>query len=102
MGNITKQGCSFSPKGPPAATSPSAPAATPLETTTPYKVLGNHGRKVTILVNAPGSPLLPDNQLNFLTKILEACLLNIGHVPIPNHTSASLTIPALRTHLQPS
>jgi hypothetical protein len=67
-----------------------------------YKTLGNHRRKITILVNAPGSPFLPDNQLSFLTKILEACRLNMGDVAIVNHASAPVNITALRAQLQPS
>ena len=80
------------------------PAAQPAppETTAPYKTLGNHRRKITILVNAPGSPFLPDNQLSFLTKILEACRLNMGDVAIVNHASTPVNITALRAQLQPS
>ena len=80
----------------PAASLPGDPTATP------YKTLGNHRRKITILVNAPGSPFLPDNQLSFLTKILEACRLNMGDVAIVNHASAPVNITALRAQLQPS
>jgi len=71
-------------------------------TAAPYKTLGNHRRKITILVNAPGSPFLPDNQLSFLTKILEACRLNMGDVAIVNHASAPVNITDLRAQLQPS
>jgi hypothetical protein len=86
------------------APEPAAPESQPPdpETAAPYKILGNHRRKVTILVNAPGSPFLPDNQLNFLTKILEACRLNMGDVAIINHASAPVNITALRAQLQPS
>jgi hypothetical protein len=86
----------------PFATQPTAPQPTTPETAAPYKTLGNHLRKITILVNAPGSPFLPDNQLSFLTKILEACRLNIGDVAIVNHASAPVNITALRAQLQPS
>jgi hypothetical protein len=85
------------PTAPPTA----APQPTP-ETSAPYKTLGNHRRKITILVNAPGSPFLPDNQLSFLTKILEACRLNMGDVAIVNHAPAPVNITALRAQLQPS
>ncbi|HMI61803.1 MAG TPA: hypothetical protein VK518_12870 [Puia sp.] len=89
-------------------TQPAAPAPQPAAdqpgnpSTTPYKTLGNHRRKITILVNAPDSPFLPDNQLSFLTKILEACRLNMGDVAIVNHASAPVNITALRAQLQPS
>ena len=93
---------------PPNAAAPDSPAAPsqqkPAEAppTQPYKTLGNHRRKVTILVNSPGTPFLPDNQLNFLTKILEACRMNIGDVAIVNHAAAAVNITALREQLQPS
>jgi len=85
----------------PIAPPTTAPQPTP-ETSASYKTLGNHRRKITILVNAPGSPFLPDNQLSFLTKILEACRLNMGDVAIVNHASAPVNITALRAQLQPS
>jgi len=85
----------------PASSQPEAPVpGNPAAAT--YKTLGNHRRKITILVNAPGSPFLPDNQLSFLTKILEACRLNMGDVAIVNHTSAPVNITDLRAQLQPS
>ncbi|HEY6901426.1 MAG TPA: hypothetical protein VI233_12310 [Puia sp.] len=86
------------PPAPPtiqAAPAQPAPAAA-------YKFLGNHRRSITILVNAPGSPFLPDNQLNFLSKILEACRLNLGDVAIVNHASSPINISDLRGQLQPS
>lgn len=87
---------------PPQSAAPATPPASATSPSAPYKVLGNHRRKITILVNAPGSPFLPDNQLNFLTKILEACRLNMGDVAIVNHASAPINITALRAQLQPS
>ena len=95
------------PQPPASTTIPETHAAAPIPpagatTTQPYKTLGNHRRKVTILVNAAGIPFLPDNQLNFLTKILEACRMNIGDVAIVNHAAAAVNITALREQLQPS
>lgn len=86
----------------PATASKPDPATQPPDTTQPYKTLGNHRRKVTILVNSPGTPFLPDNQLNFLTKILEACRMNIGDVAIVNHAAAPINIAALKDQLQPT
>jgi hypothetical protein len=94
------------PESPPAApaqpTAPSPPPSAAPQPSAPYKTLGNHRRKITILVNTPGSPFLPDNQLGFLTKILEACRLNMGDVAIVNHASAPVNIITLRAQLQPS
>jgi hypothetical protein len=78
---------------PPQPTSPAAPA--------PYKFLGNNRRHITLLVHSPGSGFMPDNQLAFLTKILEACRMTLADVAIVNNAAAPVTITALRQQLQP-
>jgi hypothetical protein len=88
---------------PASATPIPPPAATPTtDEPKTYKVLGNNRRRITIMVNAPGTPFLPDNQLAFLTKILEACQLNIGDVAIVNAAAAPVRINELRQQLQPA
>ena len=84
------------PNGP--AVLPVAPAAQPA----PYKFLGNNRRQVAIVVRSPGTPFLPDNQLSFLTKILEACRMNIGDIAIVNAASAPVVISELRPQLKPT
>jgi len=44
---------------------------------------------------------MPDNQLTFLTKILEACRMTLADVAIVNNATAPVTITALRQQLQP-
>jgi hypothetical protein len=105
------------PPPPPAATATPAaptPASTvpatagvlsqPSAATPPsgYKFLGNNRRKITILVASPGAAFLPDDQLTFLTKILEACQMNIGDVAIVNHAQVPVLITELKQQLQPS
>lgn len=80
---------------------PTPPSATTLSEPASYKLLGNHRRKVTIIVDSPGSAFLPDDQLGFLSKILEACRMNIGDVAIVNHHTLPVTINTLRGQLQP-
>jgi hypothetical protein len=89
---------------PPPVAVPTPPPApvTPLEEPAGYKFLGNHRRKVTIIVDSPDTAFLPDDQLSFLTKILEACRMNIGDVAIVNHHTTPVAITALRRQLQPS
>ena len=89
---------------PPAAGAPPTPAAkTPAQPAEGfYRTLGNHRRKITILVNTPGIAFLPDDQLAFLTKMLEACKMNIGDVAIINHATLPLDIAMLKQQLQPS
>jgi len=81
-----------------------APVKTPEAPTEPnnYKALGNNRRHIAILVHSPGIPFLPDNQLSFLTKILEACQLDIGDVAIVNTAAAEVQIGPLRQQLQPT
>lgn len=108
------------PAGPipaPARSAPQAPARSAHPVTPPLpasaersieptpsptlKFLGNHRRKITILVHSPGSPFLPDDQLTFLTKILEACRMNIGDVAILNTATTPVTIAELKQQLKP-
>lgn len=77
------------------------PAPQPAESSL-YKFLGKNNRKITILVQSPSVPFLPDNQLSFLTKILEACRMNIGDVAIVNTATAPVNIAALRAQLTPT
>ena len=88
------------PKTPSPAPAPAASTTSPAEPAG-YKFLGNHRRKITILVHSPGAAFLPDDQLSFLTKILEACRMNIGDVAIINTATAPVGIAALKEQLHP-
>jgi hypothetical protein len=81
---------------------PAPPPEPSLAAPSDLKFLGNHRRRITILVHSPGSAFLPDDQLSFLTKMLEACRMNIGDVAIINNAAAPVTITALRQQLQPA
>ena len=50
----------------------------------PVKFLGNNLKKIVILVKQPSDIFLPEKHLEFLSKILAACKLNIGDVAIVN------------------
>jgi len=67
----------------------------------PIKSLGSNRSHITILVNTPGSPFLPDNQLAFLTKILEACRLTLADVAIVNNASTETNITTVKEQLAP-
>src|SRR5579864_8750251 len=86
------------PHLPPAPHQPELPHAEPAG----LKFLGNHRRHITILVHSPESTFLPDDQLSFLTKMLEACRMNIGDVAIINTAAAPVTITALRQQMKPA
>jgi hypothetical protein len=82
---------------------PAGPATTHAPSPAPptLKYLGNNRRHITLLVQAPGSPFLPDDQLIFLTRILEACHMTLADVAIVNFAVTPVTIADIRQHLQP-
>jgi hypothetical protein len=79
---------------------PSIPASSTIGSAT-YRCLGDNRKKITILVNAPGNSFLPDDQLTFITKMLEACKMNMGDVAIVNHASVPVEIAPLKKQLSP-
>ncbi len=103
------------PKGPiplapkaaaPEASPPAAQPALKVDSPTPeigqtYKMLGSNRRHIAVLVQSPGAPFLPDNQLAFLTKILEACRMTLADVAIVNNATTPVLITALRQQLRP-
>lgn len=88
-------------KTPAVSTVETKPAAT-ISTIPEMKILGLNKKKITILVQSPGVAFLPDEQLAFLTKILEACKMNMGDVAIVNLASVPVSITELKRRLQPA
>lgn len=68
------------------STGPSLPTAPP-ESAGPYRFLGKNARHIAIVVFSPNDAYLPDDQLQLLTKMLDACRLNLGDVAIINQSS---------------
>lgn len=66
-----------------------------------YKVLGNNKQHITIIVNFPQEVFLPEGDLQFLTKMLGACKLNMADVAIVNSATAGIAIEPLKQQLQP-
>jgi hypothetical protein len=50
----------------------------------PINMLGKNGKAVLIIVNNPDTMYLPDEELNFLLNVLNACKLNMDDVSIIN------------------
>lgn len=64
-----------------------------------WKFLGENRKNILILVNNPDVVFLPDAQLDFLTKLLSACNLNLGDVAVLNfNTHPTLNSKDLITH----
>jgi len=85
------------------------PVATPVTNIPPvqqpepaaYKTLGNNKQQITIVVNCPNDVYVPEADLQFLTKMLGACKLNMADVAIVNLANAPIAINRLKTQLQP-
>ncbi|MBS1932535.1 MAG: hypothetical protein JST96_00950, partial [Bacteroidetes bacterium] len=67
-----------------------------------YKSLGSNNKKITVIVNEPGVAFLQEPHLNFISKILEACKMNIADVAIVNHNTKPIIIGELKKQLSPS
>jgi hypothetical protein len=67
-----------------------------------YKFLGSNRRKITLVVNSPEAVFLPESHLAFITKMLEACKMNLGEVAIVNHASTPVIISELKKQTTPS
>jgi hypothetical protein len=66
-----------------------------------YKTLGNNKQRIAIIVNCPNDVFVPEADLQFLTKMLSACKLNMADVAIVNHATAPIAIELLKQQLQP-
>lgn len=64
--------------------------------------LGKNAKKITILVNESDAAFLNDANLDFLTKILGACKLNMGDVAVVNIARYLSLYPEIKKELAPS
>ena len=62
--------------------------------------LGKNQKGICLLVNYPKDVYLPDDQLHFLSNILQACRLNLGDVAIINHYREKIGFEELRKQLE--
>jgi hypothetical protein len=66
-----------------------------------YKVLGNNKRNISVVVDFPSEVFVPESDLQFLTKMLSACKLNLADVAIVNHATSEVAIDQLKEQLRP-
>ena len=66
-----------------------------------YKILGNNKKQITVVVNCLNDVFVPEADLQFLTKMLGACKLNMADVAIVNHATAAVAIDSVKVQLQP-
>ena len=75
-----------------AAVAQPAPVPSPVEAAIqPWERLGQNAKNILILVNNPGVTFLPDEELAFLTQMLQACKLSLGDVALLNLTQYTQT-----------
>jgi len=64
--------------------------------------LGNNGKNIVILVQEPEAAFLNEESLDFLTKILGACKLNMGDVAVINIARYLANFAEIKQELNPS
>ena len=69
------------------------------ETKKELAYLGKNKKNICLLVSYADDVYLPDDQLNFLTAILQACQLNLGDVAIVNNARTKLSFEELRKQI---
>ena len=67
----------------------------------PYKFLGKNSKRISIIAGYEADPYMPEEHLEFLTKILSACKLNLGDVAILNYHAAGIEMDKLGSELKP-
>ena len=67
-----------------------------------YKFLGKNQRHIIMIVDFRKDVFLPEEHLQFISKILEACKMNLADVAIINTNSAPVNIESLRQQLAPA
>ena len=69
------------------------------QTKTGIQYLGKNQKGICIIVSYAKDVYLPDEQLNFLTTILQACQLNLGDVAIINNYRSKLSFEDIRKQI---
>jgi len=67
-----------------------------------YDYLGKNLKNITIIVDSASAVFLPDHQLGFLIKMLEACRMTVADVAILNHGHSKVEISELKRQLNPT
>jgi hypothetical protein len=67
--------------------------------TSRIKFLGGNKKRIAFIVNCKTDVFLPDAQLDWLGKLLEACRLNLGDVAIANIAKNHFTIADIKQEL---
>ncbi|HMH33762.1 MAG TPA: hypothetical protein VK543_12070 [Puia sp.] len=66
-----------------------------------YKFLGTHQKKISLILASADHRFIPEHQLAFLTKMLEACKMTLADVAVLNHANNPIDIVELKKQLAP-
>lgn len=77
------------------------PMALKKENQTKHKYLGENKKNILILTSYNDTVFLPDQQLSFLTTILNACKINLGDVAILNIANTETDHKILKNQIKP-
>lgn len=67
----------------------------PIDTDTPLKYLGEHLKKIIVLVNDSNAVYLNETDLGLLSSILNACKLNLADIALVNIANQSRSLHAI-------
>ena len=66
-----------------------------------YKFLGSNKKRITLAAHTNDSVFVNEGHLTFITKLLEACKMNIGDIAIVNNANEQIAISKLKKELNP-
>src|SRR5436309_179319 len=66
-----------------------------------YHFLGENNRSICVLANYPQGDFLPEDQLEFLKKMLAACKLSLNDIALLNIARQAINITDVRLQLHP-
>ncbi|PWT78710.1 MAG: hypothetical protein C5B59_01205 [Bacteroidetes bacterium] len=66
-----------------------------------YAFLGNNEKKITLVVQTADSEFLPDEDFQFISKMLGACKLHVSDVAILNHHRKPVVMGEVTNQLHP-
>lgn len=89
------------PQMPEQAQASTAIFTNPAPSDAPYRYLGKNARNISVIVHTPTEAYLPEAELQLLTKMLDACKLNLGDVAIINLAAHAVHYNQLAAQLHP-
>jgi len=67
----------------------------------PIRFFGKNSKNYCFLVSYPNEPFIPDDKMEVLIKIMQACKITLEEIALVNVAGDPPTIESLRTALQP-